>query len=96
MAEIFIRNIALAAYYEDAMSECANWTKEEEIKNDVRARRIQKAGKICANYLVSDIIGMLDGKAFVRDAIKITPEISRVYHHDSHRRNFLQNRENRA
>jgi len=44
MAEIFIRNIALAAYYEDAMSECANWTKEEEIKNDV-APPNSKAGK---------------------------------------------------
>jgi len=64
--EIFVRNKDLSEYYEKVISEFEEWTPE---KDDHK-----KASKLVANYLISDLQGLLEGKEFVEENFKITPE----------------------
>jgi aspartyl-tRNA(Asn)/glutamyl-tRNA(Gln) amidotransferase subunit B len=62
--EVFIGNKDLSEYYEKVVSEFAEWTGEEG----------KKLNKLVANYLISDVQGLLQGKEFVEKNFKITPE----------------------
>jgi aspartyl-tRNA(Asn)/glutamyl-tRNA(Gln) amidotransferase subunit B len=68
-AEIFVANKDLSEYYEKVVSEFEEWTEEQE---DKEAHK--KVSKLLANYLISDIQGLLKGKEFVEEEFKITPE----------------------
>jgi aspartyl-tRNA(Asn)/glutamyl-tRNA(Gln) amidotransferase subunit B len=46
------------------VSEFREWTKDESLKTS----------KLVANYLISDIQGLLTGKEFIEKEFKITPE----------------------
>jgi len=62
--EIFINNKDLSEYFEKIASELAEWTKEESLK----------LYKLVANYLLSDLQGILNGKEFRESECKINPE----------------------
>ncbi len=62
--EIFINNKDLSEYYEKVVSELEEWTGEEG----------GKLHKLAANYLLSDLQGLLAGKEFTEKECKITPE----------------------
>jgi len=64
--EIFVTNKDLSEYYEKVVSEFEEWTPEDD--------NHKKASKLVANYLISDIKGLLAGKEFVEKEFKITPE----------------------
>lgn len=62
--EIFINAKDLSEYFEKVVSEFREWTKDESLKTS----------KLVANYLISDIQGLLTGKEFIEKEFKITPE----------------------
>jgi len=66
--EFFIANKDLSEYFEKVISEFDAWIKSEgdEVK--------KKLYKLVANYLISDVQGLLGGKEFVEKEFKITPE----------------------
>lgn len=67
--EFFVANKDLSEYYEKVVSEFEEWTQEQE---DEKAHK--KVSKLVANYLISDVKGLLAGKEFVESEFKITPE----------------------
>ncbi len=67
--EFFITNKDLSEYYEKVVSEFEEWTREEE-----SGEAHIKVSKLLANYLISDVKGLLGGAEFVEDDFKITPE----------------------
>jgi len=64
--EFFVANKDLSGYFEEVVSEFEEWTEEQD--------NHKKASKLVANYLISDIQGLLGGKEFVEKEFKITPE----------------------
>jgi aspartyl-tRNA(Asn)/glutamyl-tRNA(Gln) amidotransferase subunit B len=67
--EVFVENKDLSEYYEKVVSEFEEWTPEEE-----RGEAHKKVSKLVANYLISDVQGLLQGKEFVETEFKITSE----------------------
>ncbi|MGA2418160.1 MAG: Asp-tRNA(Asn)/Glu-tRNA(Gln) amidotransferase subunit GatB [Candidatus Staskawiczbacteria bacterium] len=66
--EIFVANKDLSEYYEKVVSEFDEWLSVEKIKESDRLY------KLVANYLISDVQGLLLGKEFIEMDFKITPE----------------------
>jgi aspartyl-tRNA(Asn)/glutamyl-tRNA(Gln) amidotransferase subunit B len=64
VARIFVVNRELASYFEKVSSEF------KELSDD----DTKKASKLVANYLISDVQGLLGVKAFTQKDFKITPE----------------------
>lgn len=67
--EFFVANKDLSEYFEKVVSEFEEWTEEEE-----KGQAHIKASKLVANYLISDVKGLLGSKEFVEKEFKITPE----------------------
>jgi aspartyl-tRNA(Asn)/glutamyl-tRNA(Gln) amidotransferase subunit B len=67
--EFFVVNKSLSEYYEKVVSEFEEWTTEEE-KDEAH----KKVSKMVANYLISDVQGLMLGKEFTEKEFKITPE----------------------
>ncbi|MCX6720640.1 MAG: Asp-tRNA(Asn)/Glu-tRNA(Gln) amidotransferase subunit GatB [Candidatus Staskawiczbacteria bacterium] len=67
--EFFVTNKELSEYFEKVVSEFEAWTSEEEI-----GEAHKKASKLVANYLISDVQGLLVGTEFSEAEFKITPE----------------------
>ncbi|MCX6723739.1 MAG: Asp-tRNA(Asn)/Glu-tRNA(Gln) amidotransferase subunit GatB [Candidatus Staskawiczbacteria bacterium] len=67
--EFFVSNKNLSEYYEKVVSEFEEWTEEEE-----EDEAHKKVSKLVANYLISDVQGLLGGKEFAEKEFKITPE----------------------
>jgi len=65
----FVANKNLSEYFEKVVSEFEAWTEEEE-----KGEAHKKVSKLVANYLISDVKGLLGGKDFVEGEFKITPE----------------------
>jgi aspartyl-tRNA(Asn)/glutamyl-tRNA(Gln) amidotransferase subunit B len=67
--EFFVANKDLSEYYEKVVSEFEEWTREDE-----KGESHIKVSKLLANYLISDVKGLLLGREFVETDFKITPE----------------------
>lgn len=67
--EFFVVNKILSEYYEKVVSEFEEWTTEDE-KDEAH----KKVSKMVANYLISDVQGLMLGKEFTEKDFKITPE----------------------
>lgn len=63
--EVFVDNKDLSEYFEKTASELIVDAKNSDVNNLIR---------LLANYLITDIQGMLGGRAFVEKEFKITPE----------------------
>jgi len=72
--EIFVVNKDLSEYFEKAVSECEEWIKEQDSKEDISKNEKEKIYKLVSNYLASDVQGLLSGKEFIETEFKITPE----------------------
>jgi len=66
--EILVTNKDLSEYFEKVCSEFSEWLVAEKIKDN------KGFAKLAANYLISDIQGLLGAKNFVEKNFKITPE----------------------
>jgi len=64
----FVTNKDLSEYFEKVISEFEEWLKTEGIKGG------EKLYKLVANYLISDVKGLLCDKPFIETEFKITPE----------------------
>lgn len=67
--EFFVNNKDLSEYYEKVVSEFEEWTEEQE---DDQAHK--KVSKLIANYLITDVKGLLGSKEFIETEFKITAE----------------------
>jgi len=72
--EIFVTQKDLSEYYEKVVSEFEGWLESELGNEVIPAEKEKKIFKLVANYLISDIQGLLLGKEFVETEFKITPE----------------------
>jgi aspartyl-tRNA(Asn)/glutamyl-tRNA(Gln) amidotransferase subunit B len=73
LAEIFVKDMDIANYYEEVVSELLSWEKaqgHEEEKKDIR----QKLLTLAANYLTTDLRGLMSGDAMPISELKISPE----------------------
>jgi aspartyl-tRNA(Asn)/glutamyl-tRNA(Gln) amidotransferase subunit B len=66
--EIFVANKDLSEYFEKVCSEFSDWLATEKIKDS------KGFFKLAANYLISDIQGLLGTKNFFEKDFKIMPE----------------------
>jgi len=72
--EIFITNKDLGEYFEQVMSELTNWVKEMEQKKSVEGKEFFGLSKIVANYMSSDLQGLLGGMSVEDERFLITAE----------------------
>ncbi len=72
--EFFVNNKDLSEYYEKVVSEFEQWKKEETGKEKISGSSEINIYKLVANYLISDIQGLMQSKPFVETEFKITPE----------------------
>lgn len=66
--EIFVVNKDLSEYFEKVVSEFDAWLEAEGEEGK------KKTYKLVANYLISDILGLMQGREFVETEFKITAE----------------------
>ncbi len=59
--EVFVFNKDFGEYFEKVMSELRNWVKEVEIKRKVEREEFLKLTKLCSNYIITDLQGLLKG-----------------------------------
>jgi len=74
LVEIFVTNKDLSEYFEKVVSEFEEWLEVERGKSNISKKEEQKIYKLIANYLISDVQGLMAGKEFVETEFKITPE----------------------
>jgi len=72
--ETFVFNKDLSEYYEKVVSEFEEWIKEEGLKKDVSEKEEQRIFRLAANYILSDIKGLLGNEIFKEKDFKISPE----------------------
>lgn len=72
--EIFVFNKELGEYFEKVMSELRNWVKEMEMKRRVERDEFLKLVKLCSNYIITDLQGLLKGALITGKNFRITPE----------------------
>lgn len=72
--EVFVRNKDLGEYFEKTMSELRDWVKSEEMKKKIGENKYEKLVKLCSNYIITDLQGLLKGAAVVGENFLITPE----------------------
>ena len=71
--EIFVQDKDLGDYFEKVMSELRNWIKEIEEKSQVEEDQFLKLAKLCSNYIITDLQGLLKGGSLIENFL-ITPE----------------------
>ena len=71
MAEFFTVNKEMGEYLEQVCSELKNWMKHSGIKEE---KEHEKAAKLAANYISSDLMGLLEGASVESEDFLITPE----------------------
>ena len=72
--EVFVQNRDLGEYFEKVMSELRNWVKEAEIKSKIERDEFLKLVKLCSNYMITDLQGLLKNVAIADENFLITPE----------------------
>ena len=72
--EIFVQNKDLGEYFEKTVSELRQWAKESGMKKNVGEEEFLQLAKLCSNYMITDLQGLLRGRERSRDDFMITPE----------------------
>jgi len=72
--EMFVVNKDLGEYYEKVVSELESWLGEKSHKDVVSSEKEKNIHKLVANYLISDVLGILGSKSFAEKDFKVTPE----------------------
>jgi aspartyl-tRNA(Asn)/glutamyl-tRNA(Gln) amidotransferase subunit B len=72
--EVFTQNKDLGEYFEKTMSELRQWAKEAGMKRSVGENEFLKLAKLCSNYMITDLQGLLKGAEVSGENFRITPE----------------------
>ncbi len=72
--EIFVANRELGNFYEKVMSELEEWANVEEGDCSNSDDQCHSMARLCANYLTTDVPGILKGAEFCEANFKATPE----------------------
>ena len=72
--EMFVFYKELGEYFEKAVSELKGWLKAIGQKRKIDKDELSKLTKICANYLISDLQGLLKEASVSVGDLQITPE----------------------
>ena len=72
--KVFVNNKDLGEYFEKTMSELRDWIKTIEEKTKVERDEFLKLSKICSNYIITDLQGLLKGSSVEAEKFLITPE----------------------
>lgn len=72
--EVFVQNKDLGAYFEKVISELRDWIKSIELKTKLSDREIKRFVKLAANYVLTDLQGLLKKASVAGDDFPITPE----------------------
>ena len=64
----------MGEYFEKTMSELRDWIKTIEEKTKVERDEFLKLSKICSNYIITDLQGLLKGSSVEAEKFLITPE----------------------
>lgn len=72
--KFFVYHKDLGEYFEKAMSELRQWIKEKKRKREVKHEEFSKLAKLCSNYLITDLQGLLKGASVLGEDFLITPE----------------------
>jgi len=70
--EVFVSNRDLADYFEDSVKDGISKIKKDEWKDDLREEERMQMTQIIKNYLLSDVLGMLEGRSIKENLI--TPD----------------------
>jgi len=73
-AEIFVVNRNLGNYFEKVVSELEEWINVEEGDTSNTQKQVHAMAKLTANYLTTDVQGLLKGAGFDEKEFKATPE----------------------
>jgi len=76
------------------MSELSEWANVEEGDTQNTTSQEIIMARLCANYLVSDVLGILQGKEFNSQNFKANPENFAEFINLIYKKKFLPNREN--
>lgn len=82
--KFFVYYKELSEFYEKVMSELRAWVREIEKKRKVEKEEFYKLSRLCSNYIISDLQGLLKKASISDEDFLITPEnfaelISLVY-----------------
>jgi len=72
--DIFVANKDLGEYYEKVVSELEDWIGEKSHLDNSQKTKDRKIHLLAANYLISDVLGLLQGRQFSEKKFRITPE----------------------
>jgi len=73
-AEIFVANRAMGKYFERVVSELEEWANIEEGDNKNSEEESVSLARLCANYLSTDVLGILNGAPFCEKNFAATAE----------------------
>lgn len=74
ITEIFVVNRPLAGYFERTMSELEEWVNTEEGDDKNTEAQSMALAKLCANYLTTEVGGILKGAPFCKKSFVATSE----------------------
>ena len=74
IAEIFVANRDLGEYFEKVASELEEWVNVKEGDKSNTEAESRDLARLCANYLATDVLGILQGAAFCEDGFPATAE----------------------
>lgn len=72
--EFFVYNKNLGEYFEKTISELQQWVKEIEMKEKIEEEEFFKLTKLCSNYIITDLQGLLKDASVVGENFLITAE----------------------
>jgi len=71
---VFVSDKDFGEYFEKTMSKLTQWLKEIKIKEDVKKEEFKKLSKLCSNYIITDLQGLLGGISVGSKDFLIIPE----------------------
>lgn len=72
--EIFVYHKNLGEYFEKTVSELRQWVKEAEMRGKIEEAEFLKLTKLCSNYMITDLQGLLKRASVTGEDFLITPE----------------------
>jgi len=72
--EVFVQNKDLGEYFENVMSELRRWIRDVEKKSKVEEKEFFELARLCSNYMITDLQGLLKGASVEDENFLISPE----------------------
>ncbi len=71
--EVFVQNKDLSEYFEQVVSEFREWMESKSNKN-INEKEYKELAQVASNYIISDLLGLLNGMSVENEKFLITPE----------------------